>query len=272
MSTAQMTGRTLAQRVARRWWLFTGGLLAVGSIGYGVLTLVQLLAHEQTVQRTTHDATGLTALVVDHDNGAVRIIGADVDRVSVTAEISRGLTATKHSIDELGGELVVSDGCPQFQSFWCIVDYEITVPHDLPLRVFSDNGSVEISSVAADVIVDTDNGRMELEAISGALRLSADNGRIVGRALDAATIIAETRNGRIELESVTAPTSVIARSRNGRIELTLPDVDDGYAVSASSDNGDLAIEVFDNPRSSRVVSATADNGSISINPPGAPVG
>lgn len=259
--------RPVVSRAARRWWLAIGGLLAVASVGYGVLTLVQLVAHQQVVERTTHDAAGLRALVVDHDNGSVRIVGGDVDRVSVTADISRGLTATQHSIEELDGELVIHDNCPQFQSFWCVVDYEITVPRGLPLRIASDNGTVTISNIDADVIVDTDNGRMELELIAGTVRLASDNGNIVGHALDAETIIAETRNGRIELEVTTAPSSVIASSRNGRIELTLPDVDGGYAVNASTDNGRITVGVVDNPRSSRVVSATSRNGSVTVRPP-----
>lgn len=257
-------------RAARAWWLLAGSVMSLGLIGYGALSVVQLLAHETRTVHSTHDVDGVRVVALDHDYGRVEVVGADVDVITVDARVSRGLADTTYSVEQVDDRLVIYDNCPQFQSFWCSVDYEITVPADMALDLDSDNGGVSVRDITADVVIGADNGRIDLESVTGNLRIDSDNGRIVGRLLGAPTIVAATDNGRIDLESAVAPTSVVVSSSNGRIRLVLPDVDEGYAVSTTTRNGGVTVDVVSNPRSSRVVSATSSNGSIRILPPASP--
>lgn len=202
------------------------------------------------VETDSVPADGVAALVVETDNGGVDVRGADVDEIvveSIFEEVDEGDGSS--TIDRDGNRLLVSGDCDSSWRKRCSVGFRITVPRSVDVEISTDNGRIELTSVAGDVVMKTDNGSIQAET------------------LDATDVHARTDNGRIELSFTAAPDRVDARTDNGRIEVEVPAVDSGYDVDAGSDNGDVDIDVPERADSPRSISAHTDNGAVRITVP-----
>jgi hypothetical protein len=249
---------------ARVAWLVLGALLAIASLGWGTLNVVELLAHEEFTVVDTVPAAGLRSVVVDSGAGSATIVGSARDDVRITAHVSEGLRHTGYGHEVVGDTLHIGSTCPIIGSTWCGVSYTVEVPAAVALRVDTDNGHVAISGVDGPLDVSSDNGRMDLSGPRGDLDLSSDNGRIEAIGATGANVHAKADNGRIHLVFAAAPTTVEARSDNGSIEIVVPDDGSSYAVDVDTDGGDRQIGVRADPTSPRTISAHSDNGSVTI--------
>ncbi len=89
-----------------------------------------------------------------------------------------------------------------------------------------------------------------------------DNGRLTGTALRSETVRADTDNGRVELEFAVAPMTVEASSNNGSVEVVVPDDGETYRVTMDTDNGSQEQSVRTAPDSTRSLTLTTENGSV----------
>jgi hypothetical protein len=246
-------------------WVLFGSLLALGALGWGVLSVVDLLAHEVRTERFTVPAAGLTRVSVDNAAGSVRIVGTDGDAVNIEAEVSDGLRETGFGHEIVDSTLELRGTCPTLGAMWCRVSYRIEVPRHLDIEIDTDNDRAEVRNVDGDVVIDADNGRVELVAVSGSVFVNGDNGRIVGRDLTSTDVDTSTDNGGIELEFTEPPDRVRANGSNGSIDIVVPEIEAGYDVIAETDNGRLDLdEVNDNPGSPHTITVETDNGGITV--------
>jgi hypothetical protein len=254
-------------RRVRRTWLILGSLVTVPVLLYGGTQVASALAHEERTEVAEFDAGDLQSVDVDNAAGSVRIVGVeDADTVTVTARISDGWRATGHDVRREGDRLVVEGTCPLFLSDWCNVRYTIEMPADLAVVADADDGSVTVTDVAADVDASSDNGRVELARIEGNIALGSDNGAVTATGIrQASRAEATSDNGDVLLEFVDPPDDVVASSDNGSVDVVIPDVGAiAYKVEADSDNGTVSFPVRTDPDGDRTITATSDNGDVTI--------
>ncbi len=244
-------------------WKAVGGLLAIGTVGWGAFNVVSLVAHEERTEVRTYDAADVRVIDVQSSAGSVTIEGAPGrDEITVTAHISDGLRETGERQALVDGTLELRASCPVIGSEWCNVKYTIEAPADVEVRAESDDGRLTVRRVDGPVDLQVDNGSVEVADLPGNLTIGADNGSITGSRLAADTVVADTNNGSVALEFVEPPTTVDARSDNGRVEVVLPETEDFYNLDITTDNGQVSRDIRTDPTSPRRITIRTDNGDV----------
>ena len=156
------------------------------------------------------------------------------DEISVETEYPR-----QYQKDEgLGGVLDAIFGGrkkPQIT-----VQYWITVPERVDLRVRTTNGRIKIEEIVGKTNVSSTNGRIDMYDINGFIDVSTTNGKIELTGVEGG-LDASTTNGGVEISySSRADISedISIRTTNGGIDLELPD-DIDADVSARTTNGHI---------------------------------
>lgn len=202
---------------------------------------------DTTIQDETVPATGIAAVDVDTDNGAIEIRGGAGDEITIQSVLRERHEGDADASVEIDGDrLVIVGECDHRWWNACSVGFVVTVPSAFDVRVSTGSGRVETQGIDGDVTITTDNGAIEAGALGGG------------------SVVTESDNGRIELTFDDAPSSVHAQTDNGAISVRLPAEGDRYAVDAGSDNGNVDITVSTDPEAERHVVARSDNGSIEI--------
>lgn len=246
-----------------RLWLLLGSIPTTFALGMGTFQVVNVLAHEEVTETATFAAGGIAGIHVDNENGPVEITGADVEEITVVADISHGLRRTGNRMEVVDGILRLDADCP-LVPVWCEVAYTVTVPADLPVTADLDNGRLTLRDLTGAVTADGDNGRIELLRLGGEVRVQNDNGTIEGVGLRSSIVDTDSDNGRISLDFAEPPTFVTATSDNGRVEVVVPDGAEAYRVDARSDNGSTDVAVRTDPAGDRSITAHSDNGRVSV--------
>ena len=246
-------------------WVLFGSLLVIAGLGWGVVNVVELLAHEERTERFTVPAADISRLFVDNDTGSVTIVGTDADEITIEAEVSEGLRSTGFRHEVVDSTLELHGSCPTFGSMWCRVTYRIEAPRGVDVEVSSDNGRVEISNIDGDVRINADNGSAELADLSGAVAVDGDNGSVVGSGLSSAVV------GRRDRQR--AHRAVVLRAARSRQRQWGQRQYRGRAARRSTvattsrltrRTAATTIDVLDNPESPHAVRLQTDNGSITV--------
>ena len=248
----------------RRLWKVGGVLWVLVALPFGAMQVATTLAHTRETVVKEFPAAGVTGVDIGNGNGSVTVVGSDTPVVRVTARISHGWARTGNDVELVDGRVRADTHCPVFFTQFCSVAYTVEVPRTMALTVDSDNGSVFASDLTGDVTLSSDNGRVEAERLDGDLRLSSSNGRVSGRDLRADGVEADSSNGRIELSFVEPPRVVGASSSNGEVDIVVPDDRTTYRVDAGADNGSVSVVVDQSRRSDNVITASSDNGAVSV--------
>ena len=260
--------RSSGSTATRLLWLGLGSALAVVALAFGTLQTVSALAHDTFTENLTFPAAGISVLEVDADNGSVEITGADVEEISVVAEVSDGLFGTRHDATVEGGTLQLQTTCPPL-STWCSVDYRVVVPRPVSVVLHATN-HVTVRDVTGYVRVDADNGRVDLARLGGDLAVNVDNGRLTAVGLRSPHVGVDADNGRIELDFAAAPAEVTASSDNGSVDIVVPDTGEAYRVDVRTDNGSQDVGVRTDPESARAIVVRTSNGSVTVRYPASP--
>lgn len=246
-------------------WKVAASLAALWAVAWGAAQVVTQLAHEEHTTVTEYDAAGLTTLDVATDAGSVTVVGTTSDTIRVTAHISDGLRATDERQEVDGDRLVLRTGCPAFFSSFCNVTYTVELPARMDLRIRLDNDDIRVTGVEGGVDAHTDNGNVLVRG-SGAseLVLSSDNGTVEAVDLRATDVQAGSENGDVDLTFLRPPTAVRATSDNGDVTVEVPDDGTEYAVDVGSDNGSSAAPIRTDPSSRRSITVRSDNGDVLV--------
>ncbi|HET8930364.1 MAG TPA: DUF4097 family beta strand repeat-containing protein [Acidimicrobiales bacterium] len=244
-------------------WGSVGGLLTLVLVGWGAFNVTNLLAHGQESEVHRFDATEVQRLDVQSASGDITVIAADVDTVTVTADISTSIGRTAHDEALVDGTLELHSGCPWFSS-WCSVDYTVIVPPSVELDVHTGNGAVLVRASDAPVTAHSGNGHIELVDLSGPIRATAGNGSLEGRDLRATDVDASTNNGHLELGFAVPVHRVRARTGNGWLEVHVPDRPGAYRVDATTRNGSRTVAVRTDPTGTDTIDVATGNGHLQV--------
>jgi hypothetical protein len=231
-------------------------------------SIVVPLAHEEHTEDQTFPVAGITTLEVDSGAGDITIVGTDTDEIVVTARISEGLRSTGHSRRVEGSTLRLSSTCPNWGSDWCRVDYDVTVPASLAVVVDSEHGRVEVAGMTSDVRVDNRDGSTALTDIDGAVRIRSRDGRVTATGLTSPTVDVNGRDGSVTVELAVPPDAVTASVQDGSLTIVVPADGTAYRVDATSRDGSNNVSVPTDPASSRSITASTRDGSLTVRPAG----
>lgn len=229
----------------RAAWLTIGSLLAAGLLVFGTFSVVDVLAHERSTEITTHD--GVNTVVIDSGDGTVQVRTDDVSEVTARSRISEGLRATGVSRTLDGDRLVLRSTCPNIGGTWCSVDWDVVVP------------------LGTDVVVRSDDDRAAVTGEFGAVDLRSEHDGVNFDGV-ARTIVAVSEHGNVTVRLAEPPDSVRARSDHGNVSVAVPDIDEGYRVDVSSNQGRTDIGVRTDPSAARTIDASSDHGNVSVSP------
>jgi len=253
-----MTTANTTDRGRRRVFTILGVALGILLVIMGAMLAVGNFATE-TTQTSRHQAQAVEFEL--HASGSIEIV-ADPNADTITIErTSRdpfgALTTEERVVDEI---LIISSSCGVWSNFFiaiCDANYRLEVPADTELSGFGENGSLDISGVAASIGFSISNGEITVDNVEGSLRLDTSNGevQVSNTTVPGGLIELDTSNGEIRLSNVTAD-QVIAGTSNGSIE--------AFGVTANlrftSSNGRIAIM----EASSAVIEVDTSNGEIVI--------
>jgi hypothetical protein len=227
----------------RRAWMAIGSLAAAGIVVFGTFAVVDVLAHEQTTDVTTHEA--VSQVSIDGDEGSVRVRTDEVTEITVTAMISEGLrdTAVHQAIE--GDVLVLRSSCPNVGGTWCSVDWDVIVPVGTDLRVRSDGDRTEAAGEFGTVDLRSEDDGVTFDGV-------------------ARTVVAESEHAGVTVRLGEPADSVRAISDHGNVRVVVPDIDDGYRVEVSSGHGSTAVDVRTDPDAVRSIEARSDHGSVVV--------
>jgi hypothetical protein len=224
-------------------WLTIGSLFAAGLLVFGTFSVVDVLAHERTSQITTHD--GVNTVVVQSGDGTVQVRAADVAEVTATARVSEGLRATgvNRSLD--GDRLVLRSTCPSIGGTWCSVDWDVLVPLGTAVVVRSTGDRVEVAGEFGTVDLRSEHDRVTFDGV-------------------ARSVVAVSEHGNVNVRLAEAPDSVRALSEHGNVNVAVPDIDGGYRVAVSSDQGRTDVGIRTDPNAQRTIEARTNHGNVTV--------
>jgi hypothetical protein len=210
---------------------------------FGTISVVDVLAHERTTEVTTHD--GVNTVVIRSGDGSVRVRAADVAEVTATSRISEGLRATGVTRSRDGDRLVLRSTCPNIGGTWCSVDWDVVVPLGTDLTLRSDGDRAEVTGEFGTVDLRSEHDGVTFDGIAG-------------------SVVAVSEHGSVTVRLAEPPNSVRAVSEHGNVNVVVPDIDDGYRVEVSSDEGRTDVGVRTDPNAIRTIEARSDQGNVVV--------
>jgi DUF4097 and DUF4098 domain-containing protein YvlB len=233
-------------------------------------TVLVSLAPLQGESDTTFAVPAGASLTVNNFGGAIVVRGWNQNRVKVHAEHgSRG----RIEVSLVGTTVTVKAGSRQGAP--SVVDFDITVPHDMALRLGGTYTEIQVEGVRGAISAETVDGSIEvrggngiitLHSIQGSVTLADATGRIEVNSVNESVelsnvsgqIKAETTNGDVSLTGVKSA-SVEATTINGDV-LYEGTITDGGTYTFTSHNGDITVSV---PEGANVtISVATANGDI----------
>ncbi|HEY7432225.1 MAG TPA: hypothetical protein VH641_15990 [Streptosporangiaceae bacterium] len=214
--------------------------------------------------RTKQYSVGqVRVLAVTAHVGDVQLTGGDSAQVTVTERISFRHTAPVTSHRVSGGTLTLDSHCPDGGA--CGVDYQITLPRSLTVRVTDNVGSIRLRSLSGPVTAHTNAGSINLESLSGPVTATGHVGSVNGQQLSCRQATLRSSVGAVQATFTSAPASVTAATGVGTVTLRLPAAAH-YAVTAHANIGKTRVSVTRSSSSSHRVMASTKTGSVTVEP------
>jgi hypothetical protein len=227
-----------------------GLVLALVLIGSGALSVVAQFVTKQG-SRSQVITQPVQRLAIDSQTGDVRIRFGTGPQTTVRTvrQFSFGTPVVRQGLT--GGTLHLAETCDNRS--WlllpgtCSVDFEVTLPPDVPVTVATQTGDVQV------------------HGSTGAVQVSAETGDL--QVLDAASgsVSAHSSTGDIRVQFRSAPHTVSVRTDTGDIRIQVPDDGSTYLVRAGTGTGDLKVDDrLRNGRSASTIQAHADTGDVTV--------
>ncbi|MFJ4919476.1 DUF4097 family beta strand repeat-containing protein [Streptomyces sp. NPDC088725] len=271
---------TTRNRAHARTLLAAGGaaLVVFGVAGCGAAD-----ASDAPVEKRSFAFSGKT-LTIDAENSAVRLVPADVTDVEVTRQVD-GWVFFGNGPDARwkmsGSTLSLRLKCGAVISS-CEARHQIKVPRGVAVTLRGDNGSVTASGFSTALTLGSSNGAVTVRDSSGPLDLDSGNGNVTAEGISARSVAMKSGNGSLSLRLTAVPATVETRTDNGPIRIDLPrsarsassrgsagsdtsgTSDTSYAVTATSGNGKVQVDVPTDKNSAHRIAAHSDNGEIRV--------
>lgn len=268
------TRKREVRQAGTRWPVTVAAVLAAVAV-----VLVVFVA----LRKSSNDVVSFqgtpSEVVIDSSGGSVVVVPAEGNQVQVSRRARWTMFEPDMDVEQVGGSLVVKADCTG-PSFLCEVQYHVSVPAAVPVRVLGGGGDVQIERLDADVDVQTSGGDVVLTSmggavkvrtsggditatsVAGALDFATDGGSITASSLTGPTIQAGTSSGDIDLVVTGLAERIGAGSASGDISIVVPDL--AYAVDAQAGSGLVTVDVNEASDASRAISATTGAGQVSI--------
>jgi len=162
------------------------------------------------------------------------------------------------------GTLTITSRCPAGQPAACSADVALSVPPGVAVHAQVASGNVAVSGLRGAVSLAAVHGSLRLSRLSGPLQLRSASGGIVGEALTAAQVSARDAAGDISLAFAAVPAAVSATSDAGDVSIDVPKRAAGYRVRAATPAGDRTVSVRQDPASADAIVATSDAGDVAV--------
>ncbi|MCC3767174.1 DUF4097 family beta strand repeat-containing protein [Streptomyces sp. UNOC14_S4] len=160
---------------------------------------------------------------------------------------------TQHVSD---GALTFTRGCDN-----CYIDYELTVPASVQVKVSSSSGKVDVRGVAA-ADVKTSSGAVTVASIAGVLNVGTSSGSITGTGLSGPSAKIGTYSGDTKLDFTKAPGEVSTDSTSGSVRLKVPG--GPYRVEVRGTSGKREINIPTDPSAKSALKFKATSGDIEV--------
>lgn len=211
-----------------------------------------------TLEETVDDISTPVTIEVDNQVGEVRILGADIDTVQVTANVrawgsnsaqaQENLDRVRVTVDRVANDHVrVAGSFPQglFQQRSPTVQITIRMPREAVLDASTNVGEIRVENLLGDANVRTNVGEINVENVEGALNLRTDVGDVRVRNW--------TMTGDSRLETNVGPVRVTMRA-------------EAFSLDAQSNVGDIESQFEVDGESERRVPGERLVGAVGENP------
>lgn len=253
------------RRGVRAAWMILGSCFTIASLAWTTLNGVAVLAHEERVEELSWSAAGIDTIEIRNSAGDVRVTGADTDTIRLKADISRGLFDTDQDWHREGDRLVITTDCPEIVNHFCDVDQELVVPAGIAIEIVSHLGDTHLGNLDGDVTVFSEDARVELARLAGTLDVELRHGSLDATSITSRDVTLSADYGRLRMAFVEAPDSLVVDAQFGDVDITLPDDGTAYAVTSSSDFGEIDNQLRVDPNSRSRIDITVRFGHGTLN-------
>ncbi len=224
----------------------------LGLLVVGLLTLAACVAGESVTHDDTFEVGTAPVLVVQNDNGEVRVEAGESGSITVEADI-RHSDSISYSATQTGDTVTVVAEIIAPRTSGARANITVKVPPDTTAVVMTGNGEVTVEGLRASATAGTGNGSIDLTDIEGDATAESGNGDI------------SLTDGLGYFDLSTGNGKVLVTGGQGSFDLSTGNGDIGFnggldagtSSSLSTGNGSVTVK-FDGPPS---VSIDAETGT-----------
>lgn len=256
-------------RRSRPVWRIAGSVVAVFMLVSGVARVVGVLAERREPIDRAVGSEGVDGVQIEVADSDLEVVGADVDRISITGTITSGLRRSELDVETRDGRVYVTTTCGgRFAFHDCGSDLVVEVPHALDVSVDAPNSEVTLRELTGAVTASSSNSSMVATSLDGPLRLRATNGSVLASGLRSSRVDVRTSNDDVELGFIAAPRSVVVSTSNAGATVVVPETEDFYDLRLRTSNAETSASVRSDPDSDRRVQVSTSNDDIVVRYPG----
>lgn len=216
--------------------------------------------HRAPEHKAVDDAkvTGpVSAVEVGHGSGDVRIRPGAGGGVTIHRTVryhGDGRPTPGQKVQN--GRLTFTDGCDD-----CSIDYELTVPAGVSVKVGTGSGDVDVRGVASADLA-TGSGDIDVSGIAGTLTTSAGSGDLTATGLGGSDVSATASSGEVQLTFAKPPQKVAIKASSGDVTVHVPG--GPYATDVSTGSGDEHVSVPTDPSATARIQVRTGSGDVTL--------
>jgi hypothetical protein len=234
----------------------------------GVSGCIPLVKYERTQELSGAIASGALLTVTTH-NGAIRVTGGELSECKIIAKITTGADTEENAkkLSDLvnvrletnaGGTVVVIDKPDKLVNKYVGVEFTITLPSDVSLKLKTHNGEVNVVNIKGNVEARTHNGSATAKDVGGGAVLTTHNGSINCSGVKGKLKL-QTHNGKVRCDGVVGDVNV--RTHNGSAKVAYSETAGGV-INGHMETHNGSVELKAPAGLSVKLEARTHNGSV----------
>jgi hypothetical protein len=222
-----------------------GSVVAALVVAGTTVSVVSRFFHQHRVETAVYTQP-LNAMSIRTTTGDLRVaVGAPGSPVVVRRVLDWSFGAAGSTETVSDGRLDIAAHCSiRLGVGSCDVDYEVTVPPNLAVRLDSNTGDVDVTGAVGDVTAISKTGDVRIQGARSQL------------------IEAATSTGDVSVELLSAPVDVEATTTTGEVRLILPADGTSYDVVGTSTSDIVTVPT--SPDADRRVNASSSTGDVVV--------
>jgi hypothetical protein len=249
-----------------RFWTLVGITSIVALVILAVMAVAvvvsELTATDDSETFTISEPVGAVHLTTN--GGHVEVVGSDESGIEVKRTSHYSILEPDGIVEVDEMTLMLSDGCARSVLLIpnCTVDFELRVPMDTDVTVNGTRTDVTVTGISGELRVDTTGADIELNSTAGAITIEAAGSDIHSNEISGPGAAVSTTEGSILLDYVDPPGVIAATTNIGPVTVLVPQ--NSYVVEVSAANGDVEVDVINDPTSERIIAVTNSAGDVAI--------